>query len=80
MTIQEARNKVALWNGHGDWLTLVFRENLTSVLLLDVEAAELYGDSQYNQALEDALKILSSDEALTNPHFKYSEELKRLKR
>lgn len=47
LTLQEAREKIASDNGHGSWNICVWRENLTNILLLDAEAAQLFGGSTY---------------------------------
>lgn len=57
MTFKDARDQIAVKEGHADWLTLIFRENLTSVLLLDEQAAELY-ESTKNETYKKQIKTL----------------------
>lgn len=42
MTLQELKDQVARKEGHADWMTCCFRENLTSIELIMEQVAKLY--------------------------------------
>lgn len=61
-TLQEIKDEVANKEGHADWLTLCFRENLTSINLLWEQVCKAYGEQCLREAAErvenDKEKIL----------------------
>lgn len=75
MSLQEAKDQVAINHEYQDWhcMTALFhpKEQYSD------EAALLYGDSQYNQAINDAVTRLTVLGMWPNELF---EELKKLKR
>lgn len=88
MTLQEAKDQVARNDGHESGWDLDYEYDMTFTayrILMD-RAALLYGDSQYNQAIEKSIKISENrqDESTDNAeylgHLKVIEELKKLKR
>ena len=54
-TFAECRNEIANKEGHADWLTLVYRENLTSIQLLSEQAAILFAKEFSDEQLKEQL-------------------------
>ena len=56
-TFAECRNEIANKEGHADWLTLVYRENLTSIQLLSEQAAILFAKEFSDEQLKEQNRI-----------------------
>lgn len=61
-TLQEIKDEVAQKEGHADWLTLCFRENLTSINLLWEQVAKRHGEMLLREAAERA-RTRTNDES-----------------
>jgi hypothetical protein len=51
-TLQECKDEIARKEGHADWLTCCFRENLTSIELIYEQVAKLYASEACREQRE----------------------------
>lgn len=88
MTIQDAKDQVAKNNGWKDWSEVIDwhnREKLQNEIgeFVD-EVSQVFGDSQYNQGIDDAIEELKEKDSSSSSNYISAkiviEELKRLKR
>lgn len=77
MTLQEAKDQVAKKHGWPDWWSVDFNRSVVGQETMRDEAAELYAQSQVNEAYSNVIKFLDSFAGNTD---ELIEELKKLKR
>lgn len=80
MTLQEAKDQVANELGFYSWDICLASNNISQITKVMNLAAELFAQSQVNEAIETSEGILERYAEGTLPFIDAIEELKRLKR